>query len=230
MNEATATTADERPLRPHDLLWFVDAAAITAVEPLPAWASSDWLRRAPLVVRREHTGPERIAVGLRGTTRSERFAAYLTPDAVHRCVSPEDLARRQVWREGNGYGECDALVTLAALAPLLDATGLVWGPTGSVGFALASGLPVLRRDSDLDLVLRAPERLSSEQRAVLARLGAGALCRLDVQIDTGHGAFAFAEYIAGQRRILLRTNSGPLLTEDPWLIDAAPRPEAAPTR
>jgi len=225
-----ATVANARPLLPHDLLWIADAAAITAAEPLPAWASSEWLRRAPVVIRRENAGPGRLPVGLRGTTRSERFPAYLAPTAVRRRLGPEDLAARRVWRDQAGFGEHAALAALAALAPMLDATGLVWGPTGSVGFALASGLPVLRPDSDLDLVLRAPDPLGSEQRKIVARLGARVTCRLDVQIDTGRGAFAFAEWIAGHRRVLLKTDSGPLLTDDPWSIDPSPPAAAAPIR
>jgi phosphoribosyl-dephospho-CoA transferase len=228
MNEAATTAVNDRPLHPHDLLWVADAAAISAAKPLPDWATDEWLQRAPVVVRRENAGPGRIPVGLRGATRSERFKAYLAPHAVLRRVSPEDLAAGRPWQDH--AGDIAVMAALAVLAPTLDATGLAWGPTGGVGFALASGLPVLRRDSDLDLVLRAPAPLTTDQCEMLLPLRFFASCRLDLQIDTGHGAFAFAEWISGHRRILLKTDAGPLLTDDPWSMCPTPRAEEALTR
>jgi phosphoribosyl-dephospho-CoA transferase len=228
MNAIAMSPAYDRPLRPHDLLWGADTATLTSAEPLPDWVTAEWLSRAPVVVRRENAGPGRIPVGLRGATRSERFKAYLAPHAVLRRVSPEDLAAGRAWRDH--AGDIPAMAALAALAPALDATGLAWGPTGGAGFALASGLPVLRPDSDLDLVLRAPAPLTTDQREMLARLRVLGSCRLDIQIDTGRGAFAFAEWISGRRRILLKTDLGPLLTDDPWSMCPTPRAEEALTR
>jgi phosphoribosyl-dephospho-CoA transferase len=228
MTDVATTAVNVRPPRPHDLLWVEDAAGISAVEPLPGWATTEWLHRAPVVVRRENAGPGRIPVGLRGATRSERCMAYLAPHAVLRGVSPEDLAAGRAWQDH--AGDIPAMAALAALAPALDATGLAWGPTGGVGFALASGLPVLRRDSDLDLVLRAPAPLTTNQREMLASLRVLESCRLDIQIDTGYGAFAFAEWMSGHRRVLLKTDLGPLLSGDPWSMCPTPRAEEALTR
>ena len=119
-----------------------------------------------------------------------------------------------------------ALRTLAELAPTLDESGLAWGPTGSVGFQLASGLPVLRMASDLDLLVRAPAPLGAEQLSLLQALGNGAGCRLDVQIDTGHGGFALAEWLRGGASVLLKTDRGPVLTSDPW--QTAPSADGVP--
>lgn len=230
MNLTATFTANDRPPRAHDLLWVADGAAIEAAEPLPVWATGDWLRRAPLVVRREDTGAGRIPVGLRGLTRSQRLKAYVAQEAVQRCVSPEDLATAQGWHDWTASGEPAALGALAMLAPVLDAAGLTWGPTGGVGFALASGLRVLRADSDLDLVVRAPAPLSVQQRHRLAMLASCVACRLDIQIDTGRGAFAFAEWLSGRRHILLKTEAGPMLTDNPWGVGNAPMEDVAPAR
>ncbi len=210
MSTATPTPAPIGGFRPHDLLW---ATAAQALGPIPEWATAEWLARAPVVVRRETIIAGRIPVGLRGKTRSERHAAYLQDDAVARWVTPEMLTGAV---GSHTVGDVAALATLATLAPLLDATGLRWGPTGGVGFALASGLPVLRADSDLDLVVRAPLPLSAEVTQDLRALTDVATCRLDLQVDTGHGAFSFAEWRAGHRRVLLKTDIGPFLTDDPW--------------
>ncbi|HTN67070.1 MAG TPA: malonate decarboxylase holo-ACP synthase, partial [Burkholderiaceae bacterium] len=190
---------------PHDLLWIRDANALSADLPLPTWATPDWLLSAPVVVRRERTDDEqRIPVGLRGTARNQRCKAYLDSGAVARCVRPEMLAASAAWRRQR-LGQFPALEALEALALPLDATGLAWGPTGSVGFALASGLPVLRPDSDLDLLVRAPRPLKQEQIRALLLFVAAPICRIDLQLDTGHGGFALAEWADGPRPVLLKT-------------------------
>lgn len=218
----TDTALCHRP-RPHDLL-FCDVAGLDGA--LPEWATSAWMARAPVVMRRESVvDPDCIPVGLRGQTRSLRHKTYLSSLAVTRRVSPESLAASfandSMATDGVLAGEYyAALQALAESSALLDATGLVWGPTGGVGFALASGLPVLRPGSDLDLVVRAPLPLTPSQGALLRRLGRSLLCRIDLQIDTGHGAFAFAEWAAGNERVMLKTDAGPLLSDDPWRVDS----------
>ena len=169
--------------------------------------------------------PGCIPVGLRGHTRSQRHKAYLSRQAAGKCVSPELLAVSQAWLAPHRLGALPALAALASLAPTLAAMGLPWGPTGSVGFALASGLPVLRPDSDLDLLVRAFEPLTAAQTQLLHALRASAPCRIDLQIDTGHGAFSLSEWSRGHRRVLLKTDLGPLLTDDPWCRSGGRRPE-----
>ena len=192
--------------RAHDLLW------VDAVPDAPSWAGTQWLRQAPLVVRRALAAPGRIPVGLRGALRSERQACEIMAASVRRCMTPEMLSAMPV--DGAGIA---ALAALQTVAPLLDAAGWAWGPTGGVGFALASGLPVLRPDSDLDLVLRIGLPPDAAQRDALRAIAASVTCcRLDLQIDTGHGGFAYAELAAGRGKVLLKTDRGPLLTASPW--------------
>ena len=195
--------------RAHDLLWV---SGLPAGAPLPAWLDAAWLAAAPLVVRRASCAPGRIPVGVRGRLRSERQACEVDAAAVVRRVTPEMVARMPMPDFPSA-----ALDALRQVAPLLDATGWAWGPAGGVGFALASGLPVLRADSDLDLVLRMaapPDAAQAEAlRAIAATVTA---CRLDLQIDTGHGGFAYAEWAAGRGRVLLKTDRGPVLTATPW--------------
>lgn len=203
--------------RPHDLLWIADAAGLSADCSLPSWATPDWLACAPAVMRRERVGsPDCIPVGLRGQTRSQRHKTFLSLLTVAKCVSPELLVASQAWAGAHQFWIFPAIEALARLAPSLAATGLAWGPTGSVGFALASGLPVLRQESDLDLVVRAPKPLTIDKTGLLLALQSASKCRIDLQIDTGHGAFSLSEWANGHRRVLLKTDLGPFLTADPW--------------
>jgi phosphoribosyl-dephospho-CoA transferase len=227
-DETLGTSASEEVgadiLCPHDLLWIEDAKALTTVSPLPPWASADRLLRAPVVVRREKVDdPRLVPVGLRGKTRSERFAAYLDRNAVARRIRPEMMVDHALAYIEEQRGLLRAFEALAVLAPLLDATGLAWGPTGGVGFQLASRLPVVRADSDLDILLRSRAPLSTAQMLELRMICSSPICRIDIQVDTGNGAFSFAEWAnvnaqwaSGNGRVLLKTDTGPVLTADPW--------------
>jgi phosphoribosyl-dephospho-CoA transferase len=120
-------------------------------------------------------------------------------------------------------GSAAALPCIAALlhlAPRLQSLGLAWGPVGGAGFWLASGLAVLRPTSDLDLLVRAPAPLAPATLAALTALQEPAPCRLDIQIDTGHGGFALAEYARGGK-VLRKTDHGPQLVADPWQVAEA---------
>lgn len=218
---STPAPAEARTPQPHDLLWLRPDACPTTDAPLPVWATLDLMLRVPWVARREAAGPGMVAVGLRGTTRSERLKGMVESDAIMRCVSPEDIVATiglatTGLAPSHGREACPALVALAALRPRLDATGLVWGPTGSTGFQLASGHAVLRSDSDLDLLVRAPRPLNLRQWQQLLAIQAWPHCRIDLQIETGQGAFALAEWRAGHRRVLLKTGQGAVLTDAPW--------------
>lgn len=202
------------PLRPHphDLLWLGVPLVLASDTPVPDWVDANW----PLVVRRDQ-GAEagRIPVGARGPMRHQRHPAWVDARLVKRVATPEDLAAllplHQRAREG-----CAFLKALASLAPCLDDIGLPWGPTGSAGFALASGVAMLRPESDLDLLVRAETRPSAAQIVGLSGLQARSPCRLDIQIDTGWGGFALGEWLAQRRQVLLKTSRGPVLVEDPW--------------
>lgn len=200
----------------HDLLFLRDPGAFAPAADAPDWLDPDWLARAPLVVRRAPAAPGRVAVGLRGRRRSERCAGFADLSAVERRLRPEALVAAPGPVPSDGATPAlPCLAALRDLAPRLAALGLAWGPAGGVGFWLASGLPVLRPDSDLDLLVRAPRPLPEDVVAALAALQGAYPCRIDIQVDTGEGGFALAELARGGR-VLLKTAAGPLLLDDPW--------------
>jgi phosphoribosyl-dephospho-CoA transferase len=196
-------------VRPHDLLFARGPDAFQAAGPRPGWLDA----RAPLVVRREATAPGVAAVGARGLQRNERCKGYLALADVADIVTPRMLAQRLPARPGAEVPPC--IVALHALAPRLDALDVDWGPAGGAGYWLACGLPVLRATSDLDLLVRLPRRPPAATLAALAALLEGQPCRIDLQVDTGTGGFALAEYVRGGS-VLLKTDSGPRLVANPW--------------
>lgn len=209
-------------LRPHDLLWIAKPQEIRSRLQVPGWASCAWLSHAPAVVRREALAePCLVPVGLRGRARSERFAACVARAGVHRRIAPETLVEARAWRRCAALASLPCVRALERVAVELNRLGLTWGITGGVGFTLASGINTLRPDSDLDLLLRAGRPLSRDDaRSVYAMLqSVGA--RIDMQLDTGHGGFALAEWAGKADRVLLKTEHGPRLVAAPWAAGAS---------
>ena len=203
--------------RPHDLLWLADATALTISGPRPVWATPAWLAVAPVVVRRAILAdPCQLPVGLRGATRNERCAAQAATAQVVRAQTPEDVLSGWLRRAWHGEHRLPCLQTLAALAPALDALPLAWGVTGSVGFTLASGFDVLRDDSDLDLLVRAPLAADAAALHRIAELLGGGAARVDVQVEAPGGAFALQEWLRTGGPVLLKTAFGPVLCNDAW--------------
>jgi phosphoribosyl-dephospho-CoA transferase len=204
-------------MAPHDLMKLAGAGDEWLPHDAPDWVNAA-LRRAPwVVVRRAACAPGYASVGVRGARRHERYAASIRMSQVADIVSPEQLLTRQSTSERTAL---PAMKLLATLQPWFLEHGLVGGPTGSTGFELASGLAVVSLASDLDLLLRpsrpftrtAAQRLCGSLQALAEQAG----CRIDVQVEGGHGAFALADY-AGHERVLLRTAQGACLVVDPWL-------------
>jgi phosphoribosyl-dephospho-CoA transferase len=130
-------------------------------------------------------------------------------------VTPENLATARGWRHSFRTHWLGALRVLDAVDELFSSLGLAWGPTGSVGFELATGAAVAGPASDLDVVVRAPEPWSRARTRELAEDLARLPVRVDTQLDTPTGAVALTEYARGGQ-VLLRTPDGPRLVRDPW--------------
>jgi phosphoribosyl-dephospho-CoA transferase len=207
--------------RPHDLLHVQGAESFVPAGARPGWLGAALAAGAPLVVRRALAAPGIVPAGARGLRRNERCAGEVAAARVTSCTTPDMLARAVLAGTGpahDGQRPVAGLPCIAALrdlAPRLSALGLDWGPAGGAGFWLASGLPVLRPTSDLDLLVRAPAPLSPALVAALGAMQATAPCRIDIQVDTGRGGFALAEYARGGK-VMLKTAAGPMLLSDPW--------------
>jgi phosphoribosyl-dephospho-CoA transferase len=201
-----------QPLLPHDLLWGLPAAALPI--DAPAWAFEVVSLDHPVVVRRARVGTGLVAVGVRGRSRDQRYATHMELDDVQRRVRPEELiavAPDADW---------PALRALQQISPLMEALGLMWGVAGGAGFELASGVPVLHADSDLDLILRTPEFFDRQHAARLVDQLASAVCRIDLQLQTPLGAVALREWAGPSRQVLLKAEDGARLVDNPWLAQA----------
>lgn len=199
--------------RPHDLLRLNRGVHVTDA---PPWARVSLAQTPWVVVRRALAPEDSIAVGVRGAARSQRWATTIPLSAATEVVTPESL--RDV-RPGAAAGR-PALRALTGLRSALDQTGLIWGPVGSVGFELCTGVSTVTATSDLDLVIRAGDLNPS----VIARLSAlhgfltNASSRVDCQVETPLGAVALGELATDPRQLLVRGFTGPRLVSTEHLV------------
>ena len=206
----------------HALLRPTDLDALVWEAHRPHWAAAA-LQLAPwAVVRRAAPRPGLVwPVGVRGGERQQRSAAWLPHGAIQECITPQMLAAKQAWRQRPHTTATPAVAVLDDVAAILIAHGFAgrWGPGGSVGFELASGVPSTRSCSDLDLVLSADEPLARTDATRLHADLSKLPVRIDVLLETPLGAVVLAEYAQGLGVTLLRSAQGPRLVRDPWRAD-----------
>ena len=256
------SSGNNSPPPTHDLLRLREPGALCADCSVPSWVGPA-LQRAPwAVVRRGYVREGVVPVGVRGTTRAHRFAAFVALADIAERVSPEDLAGklekaategtectekieryRIVGKQGpfqfsvgsvtsvaprsctmtaraagKNADEMPARAALARVAPLLSHRGYRWGPGGSIGFELATGVPTATWSSDLDLVVRRDCWLEAKEAARLLALlaEAAAPAQVDVIVETPAGGVLLADLARAPMQVLLRTPDGPRLSADPW--------------
>jgi phosphoribosyl-dephospho-CoA transferase len=170
-----------------------------------------------------------MPVGVRGLTRSQRFAAFVAVAEIADRLSPEDLTVSDYVSEQRRKDAVPALAALDRVAGLLMRAGWRWGPGGSVGFEIATGVPTATSSSDLDLILRQEPRLEpGEAGDLLAALAeAAAPARIDVMLETPCGGVSLADLAARPAELLVRTPDGPRLSVDPWIVGATAFVEGA---
>jgi phosphoribosyl-dephospho-CoA transferase len=190
--------------RPHDLLRIASAAQLCREG--PAWLTPA-LQEAPwVVVRRARCAPGHVAVGIRGSDRSHRHPAVIDVGMVSEILSPPDLVVRV-----DRLPDLPVTDAFRKAAAILSRSGLAWGPGGSVGFTLATGVSVVTASSDLDLVLTLddvpPLAMLADLREAFRELPA----RVDCQLDLPIGGVALDELVGTADRVLVRTADGPSL-------------------
>ncbi len=204
-------------LKPHDLLWIERPEAVIPSAEMPSWASAVLEERPVVVVRRGRSLDGLIPIGIRGRSRNQRFAAAVPIGCIARRVAPEHLvaARREPAPQRD-----ETIPALRAFRQVETAwtdIGRPWGPTGSVGFELATGWPAATQTSDLDLIIRAPSPLSEREGGALLAAVARIDAVADIQVDIDGGCFSLREYCDGRTiRRLVKTCDGPRLRADPW--------------
>ncbi|MBD1228085.1 malonate decarboxylase holo-ACP synthase [Xenorhabdus griffiniae] len=203
----------EYQYRAHDLLWIHDLQEMSGYDMFPPWVKTQWHRELPLVVRRDWSSDTRlIPIGIRGNDRNQRVASWVHKTSVKRVIPPEHLIQAPI--VFTSYPVFLALKELCSISITLP-----WGVTGSCGYSLATGINYVRQNSDLDIVIRCEIKLTNSLLTILSDLLPYLPCRVDIQLETPYGGCSLTEWEQTKnspKKVLLKTNRGPLLVDDPW--------------
>ena len=155
-----------------------------------------------------------IPVGVRGSQRHERWAGFTRLSEALETRRPDQL--RMLLAEDSRRA-LQAFRTLSYLESHLVGLDMSWGPGGSVGYELASGIPAVRPDSDLDFILFAPKQLEITEARDLWRTISSAPGKVDALVETPFCGFSLEEFVTtSPRKILFRTSDGRILGSNPW--------------
>ncbi|MGI2035478.1 malonate decarboxylase holo-ACP synthase [Rhizobium panacihumi] len=200
--------------RPHDIVRF-DPSALKAQE-VPGWWAGQQAAAAFAVIRRADERDKLLPIGIRGEERHQRWGGWLDRAAIIERLEPEALVRRIGRLPTERLAMISALAALRELTRQLPPAGLRWGPTGSVGFELASGRPTAKPSSDLDLIFRADTPIRKEDARSLLALTTRFGARCDMLLETPAGATALIEFADTAGPVVVRTATGPKLLATPW--------------
>jgi phosphoribosyl-dephospho-CoA transferase len=203
-------------LQVHDLILLRTESAVISTQSDPACPYLNPNQRPWVVVRRGRIADGLIPVGVRGAQRHERCARFTRLSDVAEALRPDQLRLRLA---EDLRRSLPAFRTLSYLESHLVGLDMSWGPGGSVGYELASGIPTVRTDSDLDLILFAPRKLDIVEAQDLWRMISSAPGKVDALVETPCCGFSLEEFATTSRRkILLRTNEGRVLGANPWSL------------
>jgi phosphoribosyl-dephospho-CoA transferase len=200
----------------HDLL-LLEADSVSAGDE----AKPDWVTSFPgpnlwVVVRRASAPAGLVAVGLRGINRQQRWGGFVEISGIKTRVRPSQLSSDMARRTPLAV---PALAALAWIEGQLEKSALDWGPVGSVGFELATGLQVVTAISDLDIALFAPVRFTRDAARELWGLMSAAPAKVDVRVETPYCGFSLEEYARERTgQVLVRLPASRRLAADPWEI------------
>jgi phosphoribosyl-dephospho-CoA transferase len=200
--------------RVHDLLFLSGGRVHPACMAEPPWVQAAMKRSPWVVVRRVNAPVGKVAVGVRGTDRSQRWGGLVDVTEVAQIKRPLQL---RVSLAHDSRKSIPALKTLALVERELADIDLSWGPVGSVGFELATGDRVITEASDLDLALFASQRIDHAIARDLWDILSSLPAKVDVRVETPGCGFSLEEYaLRRSAKILIRTPDGQQLVEDPW--------------
>jgi phosphoribosyl-dephospho-CoA transferase len=201
-------------LHVHDLMLLREASAVISTQGDRACPYLNPDQRPWVVVRRGRISDGLIPVGVRGAQRHERCAGFTRLSEVLETRRPDQL---RLMRAEDSRRGLQAFRTLSYLESHLAGVDMTWGPGGSVGYELASGIPAAGADSDLDFILLAPGKLEITEAEDLWRIISSAPGKVDALVETPFCGFSLEEFVTTpSRKILLRTSDGRILGSNPW--------------
>lgn len=201
-------------LNPHDLIKIKDYKNLNIDFSNYAWAL-EALKKSPfVVVRRAPILDKLIPIGIRGSLRSQRLAAFLPFSDIDNILSPTYIVEKKLWLENSHIKNTNIYSSIEAIYKIFKEYNLKWGICGSAGFELITKIPTVTENSDLDIMIKieaADDSFSAASAKEIYQKLFDVKVKTDVQIETPKGAIALAEYASEINPILIRTINGPML-------------------
>ncbi len=201
---------------PHDLIWIRSIQAISGFRELPVWVSDTFKPNIPLVVRRDIMKNDLIPVGIRGKDRAQRCGVFVCSKDIIKIVSPHMLLNNLLLTEFSHF----IIKTLKEFQVIFSQKWQEkWGPTGSVGFSLATGKKVFGEKSDIDILAQCPSFIAPKQAQNIVLLcDEWRPVRFDIVLETPFGGVSLKDWAKSDmtKKVLLKTGRGPCLVLNPW--------------
>lgn len=194
-------------IKVHDIVEFESIESLEKTIRFPEWIKSVPASQNFGVVRRMPIMNHIVPIGLRGETREQRFGTFIHASKILQVITPESLV--------DCIDEFKERIYFSAFKRIKEEFAklqLRWGPTGSVGFELATSITVTTSSSDIDICIyleQIDKELLTEVNTFLETLDK----RIDVQVEISSiGAFLLKDFLMHENiGFLLRTPFGPQL-------------------
>jgi phosphoribosyl-dephospho-CoA transferase len=208
--------SDGKAPRAHDLVHVRISDVSADREAQPHWVASALASSACAVVRRSLATGGKVAIGVRGVDRRQRWGGFVAESGILEIATPYQLRSTRIKRDRHSLPAFRALKCVESRLAGLD---LLWGPVGSVGFELATSWHSTRQESDLDLAIYAPQHLDREKVRDIWEAMARLPAKADVSVETPLCGFSLKEYVERESlKIALRMPTGLRLGADPWAL------------
>lgn len=191
----------------HDIVRFSSVHQLNEQKLIPTWVAHSPAATSYGVVRRAPITKQLVPIGLRGNARHERYGTVIDKQYILEIFTPYSLLKQLEHFKNNRFYSL-----LNAIRHKFDPYNIKWGPTGSVGFELATGIQVTSITSDLDLLI-CLEVIDEVLLHEISNLLANSRMTIDPQIEIpGIGAFLLKDYLKNKESgFILRTYYGPQL-------------------
>ncbi|MDI7741185.1 malonate decarboxylase holo-ACP synthase [Lysinibacillus fusiformis] len=194
-------------IKVHDIVRFASISNIETSMEIPEWVENSPASQHFGVVRRMPITNNIVPIGLRGDTREKRYGAFIHESNIMQVISPVSLVNRiEQFKEQMYYH------SLNNIKNEFEKHNLVWGPTGSAGFEIATSIPVTTPNSDIDICLYL-EEIDTELLVGIGQFLEGFDRRIDVQVEVPSiGAFILNDYLKNMKAgFIVKTKFGPHL-------------------
>ena len=195
-------------IKPHDIIKIKDINRFIKSIDNFNWIEESLTKAPFVVVRRGEILGDKIPVGIRGDSRDKRHGAYLEEENILDVITPYEISNKRLWTKNNHIKESNIFKALEVVEKVLKDKKLKWGPTGSTAFELVSNVITINENSDLDILVKAPDYFSVEEAKAINEKLQKVPCKIDIQLEVPQGIVSLVEYARGDNPILLRANDG----------------------